>query len=145
MCIPDFKYASRELAAKYSSAPDYPKTAEAALCEMYRQTGRFSYGEDGMLKKGVVVRHLVLPGARKDSMAVLKRLSEILPPSDILLSLMSQYTPEFAADSEYKELHRRITSFEYGSVLKYAESLGFDGFMQGRASATSEYTPDFAK
>ena len=74
-----------------------------------------------------------------------KRLSEILPPSDILLSLMSQYTPEFAADSEYKELHRRITSFEYGSVLKYAESLGFDGFMQGRASATSEYTPDFAK
>ena len=141
--LPDFKYASGELARKYSAAPDYPETAEAAICEMYRQVGRYAYGEDGMLRRGVVVRHLVLPSARRDSIAVLDRLSSIAPKSDILLSLMSQYTPEFAADSPYSELRRKVTSFEYDSVLEYALSLGFEGFMQGRASATAKYTPDF--
>ena len=141
--LPDFKYASGELARKYSAAPDYPETAKAAICEMYRQVGKYSYGEDGMLRRGVVVRHLVLPSARRDSIAVLDRLSSIAPKSDILLSLMSQYTPEFAADSPYSELRRKVTSFEYDSVLEYALSLGFEGFMQGRASATAKYTPDF--
>ncbi|MBQ8849578.1 MAG: radical SAM protein [Clostridia bacterium] len=141
--LPDFKYASGELAAKYSSARDYPEVASAALTEMHRQVGKYSYGEDGLLRRGLVVRHLVLPSHRQDSMAVLLRLSELLPVGDILLSLMSQYTPEFAFDSEYKELRRRVTSFEYGSVLEYAHSLGFEGFMQGRSSASAKYTPDF--
>ena len=141
--LPDFKYSSRELAKKYSAAPDYPEVVEAAISEMFRQVGKYIYGEDGMLKRGVVVRHLVLPSARRDSMAVLDRLSRIAPKNEILLSLMSQYTPEFAADSGCSELCRRVTSFEYDSVLDYALSMGFEGFMQGRASATARYTPDF--
>ena len=140
--LPDFKYSSSEVARKYSSAPDYPEIAEAALIEMYRQVGRYEYDSDMMLKKGLVVRHLVLPTLRKDSMALLDRLSLILPKENILLSLMSQYTPEFY-DGDLKELKRRITSFEYETVLAHAEKLGFTGFMQGRASATSIYTPKF--
>lgn len=143
--LPDFKYASRELAAKYSAAPDYPDVALSALSEMFRQVGEYSYGKDGMLKNGLVVRHLILPSGRRDSMEVLRLLSELLPVHDILLSLMSQYTPEFADDCQYSELRRRLTSFEYDSVLKYAEELGFDGFMQGREAATTVYTPDFGK
>lgn len=140
--MPDFKYASPALAAKYSSAPDYPQVAETALLEMYRQVGGFQYQEDKMLKRGMIVRHLVLPSCRKDSIEALDRLAALIPPKDILLSLMSQYTPEFY-DGEYKELRRRVTSFEYESVLRHATALGFDGFMQGRASASSVYTPDF--
>lgn len=141
--MPDFKYASSELAKKYSSAPDYPAVAAEALREMYRQVGACEYGEDGMLKRGIIVRHLVLPGARKDSIEVLKTVAGAVPAGDVLLSLMSQYTPDFALDTPYGELHRRITKFEYDSVLRVAEELGFDGFMQYPSSASSKYTPDF--
>lgn len=140
--MPDLKYAAPSLAAKYSAAPNYPEVVEKALTEMYRQVGKFEYGEDKILKRGLIVRHLVLPSCRKDSMEVLDRLASLLPPKDVLLSLMSQYTPEFY-DGEYKELCRRITSFEYESVLRHAESLGFEGFMQSRDAASSVYTPDF--
>lgn len=143
--MPDLKYFSAELSTKYSSAPDYMPVASEALYEMYRQVGRYAYSdsEPDILRKGLVVRHLVLPGNRKDSIAVLEHLAEILPVGDILLSLMCQYTPEFAADCEFTELHRRITSFEYSSVVKRAQALGFDGFIQDKASATSAFTPDF--
>ena len=143
--LPDFKYASSELAALYSAAPDYPETARAALLEMFRQTGACVIGEDGMMQKGMIVRHLVLPGCRRDSIAVLDILANTLPIKDIKLSLMSQYTPEFALDCEFKNLHRRLTSFEYDSVLKHAVDLGFDGYFQHISSATSSYTPDFEK
>lgn len=141
--LPDFKYASAELAKKYSSAPDYPILAREAILEMHRQVGKYSFSADGTLKGGLVVRHLVLPGARRDSMEVLDVLAEIFSPDDFLLSLMSQYTPDFASDSPYRELHRRVTSFEYDSVLSYAKEIGFDGFMQGKNSAKTEYTPNF--
>ena len=141
--LPDFKYSSAELAKKYSHAEDYPAVAEAAIKEMYRQVGKYRFDGDGLLIRGLVVRHLVLPSGRKDSISVLNRLAAILPREDILLSLMSQYTPEFAIDSPYSELHRRVTTFEYNSVLAHAEALGFDGFMQSRSSATSVYTPEF--
>ena len=140
--MPDFKYASEELAAKYSSAPDYTEVCAKAISEMFRQTGAYEYGEDGLLKSGLLIRHLCLPSCRADSMRVFDILSKTVPPHKVLISLMSQYTPEFC-DGEYKELHRRITSFEYESVLKHARALGFDGFMQGRSSASSVYTPDF--
>lgn len=142
--LPDFKYASGELAAKYSSAPDYPEIARAALAQMYRQTGAVCFDSDGIIKKGVIVRHLVLPSHRKDSIAVLDTLAELLPIKDIRLSLMSQYTPEFATDCEFRELHRRVTSFEYNSVLEHALSLGFEGYFQHRSSASASYTPDFS-
>ncbi|MBO5939175.1 MAG: radical SAM protein [Clostridia bacterium] len=141
--LPDFKYCSPELAEKYSSAPDYREVAEAALVEMFRQTGAYEFDADGLLLRGVMVRHLVLPSARHDSIAVLDRLAALLPVDDVLLSLMSQYTPEFALDSPHRELHRRLTAFEYDSVLAHAEKLGFLGFMQGRTSSSTKYTPDF--
>ncbi len=141
--LPDFKYISPALSEKYSSAPDYAEVCEQALLEMFRQVGRFEMNADGLLVRGVMVRHLVLPSARKDSIAVLDRLAALLPKDEFLLSLMSQYTPEFATDSPYRELHRRLTAFEYDSVLEHAQSLGFLGFMQGRTSASTKYTPDF--
>lgn len=141
--LPDFKYLSPALSEKYSYAPDYAEVCEQALLEMFRQVGRFEMDADGLLVRGMMVRHLVLPSARKDSIAVLDRLASLLPRDEFLLSLMSQYTPEFATDSPYRELHRRLTAFEYDSVLTHAQSLGFLGFMQGRTSASTKYTPDF--
>lgn len=141
--LPDFKYASRKLAEDYSNAPDYPKVAEAAVAEMFRQVGANVIDSDGIMRRGVIVRHLVLPSCRADSFDVLDILCRILPKNEFKLSLMSQYTPEFAADCQFKNLRRRLTSFEYDSVLEYAISLGFDGYFQNRSSATSAYTPDF--
>ena len=141
--MPDFKYSSRELAAKYSGAPDYAEVAEKALAEMYRQTGKYEYSADKTLTCGVLIRHLVLPSCRKDSIEVLHRIAKTVPAGDVLLSLMSQYTPDFALDTPHKELHRRITRFEYDSVLSIAEKLGFDGFVQHTSSASAKYTPDF--
>ncbi len=143
--MPDFKYISPELSASYSNAPDYASVAESALLEMYRQVGKYEYSENGTLARGILVRHLVLPACRKDSIAVLRRLAALLPADKILLSLMSQYTPEFASDCPYKNLHRRLTSFEYGSVVSVALELGFDGFIQDISSARTDYTPNFRK
>ncbi len=141
--LPDFKYHSPALAEKYSHAPDYPEVASAALLEMYRQRGGVKFDSEGQLKSGVLVRHLVLPTHRKDSMEVLRTLADLLPTSDIRLSLMSQYTPDFVNKTTYPELSRRVTSFEYGSVLDLALSLGFEGYFQSRESAKKDYTPEF--
>ncbi len=141
--LPDFKYVSTELAKKYSDAHDYSTVATAALAEMYRQTSSIEFDADGMAKRGVIVRHLVLPGGRNDSIAVLDLIGKTVPINDIRLSLMSQYTPDFATNAPYKELHRRVTSFEYNSVLSHAEALGFEGYFQERCSADRCFTPDF--
>ena len=141
--LPDLKYASSELALDYSSAPDYPDVAIAAIREMVRQRGAFRLSEDGICQSGVIVRLLVLPGCRKDAIESLRRLSQAVLPSDIRLSLMSQYTPAFATDAPYKNLHRHLTRFEYDSVVKEAIALGFDGYLQDASSATADYTPDF--
>ena len=141
--LSDFKYISPDLARSYSAAPDYATHATAALAEMVRQVGAVSFDGDGMLQRGVIVRHLVLPGARHDSMAVLDRIAATVPVADIRLSLMSQYTPDFAAADAPSPLHRRVTEFEYQSVLKHAVSLGFEGYFQHRSSANAAYTPDF--
>ena len=141
--LPDFKYASSELAKNYSSAPDYKEVAAKALCEMHRQVGTPIFDGNGLITRGMIVRHLVLPACRHDSIQVLDTLSELFSPDSIKLSLMSQYTPEFALDTPYKNLHRKVTSFEYNSVLDHAISLGFDGYFQSLSSATSIYTPNF--
>ena len=141
--MPDFKYCSPEIAEKYSAAGDYGSVAERALAEMYRQVGACEYEDDGILKKGIIVRHLVLPSCRKDSVAVLERIAKTVPVKDILISLMSQYTPDFAFDSKFKELHRKITKFEYETVVNCARELNFDGFVQSIESAKKAYTPDF--
>ena len=141
--LPDFKYHSPALAEKYSHAPDYPEVASAALLEMFRQRGGVKFDREGQLISGVLVRHLVLPTHRKDSMDVLRTLAALLPIPNIRLSLMSQYTPDFVDKSAYPELLRRVTSFEYSSVLDLALSLGFEGYFQSRESAKKDYTPDF--
>lgn len=141
--LPDLKYFDPVLSKRYSDASDYFSVAEEALCEMLSQTGKPQFDADGMLIRGTVVRHLVLPGERKDSIAVLRALAERFGTDSFLLSLMSQYTPDFAKDSVYPNLHRRLTAFEYESVRNEAERLGFDGYFQERSSANSVYTPDF--
>ena len=141
--LPDFKYASRDLAKKYSNAEDYPERAAEAIAEMYRQTGAVRFDTDSMIRRGVIVRHLVLPTCSRDSAEVLERLAKTVPVRDVRVSLMSQYTPEFAADCDFPELHRRVTSFEYNRVVKKAVELGFEGYFQERSSATDKYTPDF--
>ena len=145
--LPDFKYFDGEIAKKYSFAPDYREVATAALKEMSRQVGVPQFYGNGMLKKGLIVRHLVLPSHRGDSIEVLKLLEHEVGHENMLLSLMSQYTPDFYVeaykDGEYKNLCRRLTSFEYDSVSRLAQELGFDGYFQAHSSANKKYTPDF--
>lgn len=141
--LPDFKYASAELAARYSGAADYPTRAAAALREMYAQCGAVEFNADGLMRRGVMVRHLVLPGCRHDSAAVLRLIADTLPVADIRLSLMRQFTPDFVDKARYPELARRLTTFEYQSVLRVADELGFEGYSQQRDSASASYTPHF--
>lgn len=140
--LPDFKYYDNELGKKYSSAENYFEVVTAALKEMYRQVGRYQLDENEIMQKGLVIRHLTLPTHRHDSVKVLEWIAENLPKDEILISLMSQYTP-FYRSSEFKELSRRISTFEYNFVLDKAEEFGLDGFMQEKSSAKEEYTPDF--
>ena len=144
--LPDFKYFDGEIAKKYSSAPDYRKVATDAIGEMLRQTGKPRFDEKGKLCSGVMVRHLVLPSHRADSIAVLRHISDSFGADALLLSLMSQYTPDFYVESgecQYKNLCRRLTKFEYDSVMKAALELGFEGYFQGVDSASKKFTPDF--
>lgn len=139
--LTDFKYGTAEAADTCSRAPDYPETAAAALAEMFALVGEPVW-EGNRLKRGIVLRHLVLPGGRKDSIAALRLAAQAVVPSSVILSLMRQYTPDFAPP-EMKTLRRRITSFEYESVLAEAVALGFDGYTQEKSSASASYTPDF--
>ena len=146
--LPDLKYASPLLASHLSGARDYPEVALRAVKRMYEHAGAFVTDESGIAQRGVIVRHLILPGQRKDSCAVLDRLAKALPPEDIHLSLMWQYTPEFLPapredGDPYAPLRRRVTTFEYDSVRKHALSLGFTGYEQDRSAATKDYTPAF--
>lgn len=141
--LPDLKYFSSELSGKYSKAEDYFEIASCAIKLMIEQTGAPVFDSDGMLQKGVIVRHLVLPNCRKDSISLLHWLKETLPDKHYLISLLSQYTP-FYNSHKYPELNRRITTYEYESILKEAISLGLvEGFMQEKSSAKEEYTPPF--
>ncbi len=145
--LPDFKYFDSAIAQKYSFAPDYSEVALSALKEMIRQVGKPQFKDNGMLERGIIVRHLVLPSHRVDSMEILRLLDSEIGHENILLSLMSQYTPDFyieaRKDSECKNLCRRLTSFEYDSVSKLAQKLGFEGYFQAHSSANKKYTPDF--
>ena len=143
--LPDFKYFDDELALKYSSAPKYCEVATGAIVEMYRQVGKLCLDDEGIAKRGLIVRHLVLPAHRENSKNVLKHIASILPANEVMLSLMRQYTPDFVSKGAPKNLTRRLTSFEYEDVLNYAISLGFGGFSQGKESAKRDFTPDFNK
>ena len=140
--LPDFKYSDNALAKKLSSAPDYFETASAAILEMYRQVGK-PVLEDDEMKRGVLVRHLVLPGCVDNSLGVLDWVTEHFRSGDILFSLMSQYVPMGRA-VEMPPFDRRITELEYDSVLSYMMLLGIeDGYTQDFSSAERGYTPSF--
>ena len=142
--LPDLKYLDSGLSARYSNAPDYFQFAGPAIKEMIRQTGEPVWDEAGiLLKKGVVIRHMVLPGCREDSIRLLHWIKETLPSGRYLLSLLSQYTPLFKA-LDYPEINRPITTFEYQKVVDAAVDLGLThGYMQEKSSAKKEYTPSF--
>ena len=139
--LPDLKYFSPELSAKYSAAPDYFAVASKAIVEMHRQQPQLVW-EGDLLKSGLIIRHLVLPGCMKDSLQILDFLDKHLPKDSFLLSLMSQYTPTENC-KQFPEINRRVTTYEYRKVADRAAELGFSGFAQDRRSAKEEYTPPF--
>ncbi|MGM9522001.1 MAG: radical SAM protein [Oscillospiraceae bacterium] len=141
--LPDMKYSSSTTAAKYSRAPDYPETAKRAILEMFRQRGGYVLDGDGLIKSGVIIRHLVLPGNLENTFGVIDWVSESFLPGGVLFSLMSQYTPAGRA-AEFPELNRRLSKEEYAAAMEYMERSGIeDGFFQELSSAKEEYTPDF--
>ena len=138
--LPDFKYADNALAARLSAAPDYFEVAAAAVREMYRQTGAAVFDED-QLKRGVLIRHLVLPGYLNNTLAVLEWIAENLPRDDVLVSLMSQYVPTGELPPP---LDRRLTRVEYDGALSWMSLCGLKrGYTQDFSSATTEYLPEF--
>ena len=142
--LPDFKYISADTAKKYSNAENYPEHTKASLEFMVKKLGKAVFGEDGMMKKGVTVRHLLLPGQLGESKKVLDYLYSAYG-NDIYYSLMSQYTPTSGLDKEkYPELSRRITTYEYNKLIDHALSLGIkNGFTQEREAAKESFIPDF--
>lgn len=140
--LTDMKYVSSALSGEYSAAPDYFAVAAPSLRQMLAQAGPPVLGADGLLQRGVIVRHLALPGALHDSLAVLRFLAG-LGPQNFLFSAMSQYTPFYRA-AQHKALSRRISTYEYRTVVNEAVRLGLtNGYMQEKSSAKEEYTPPF--
>ncbi len=140
--LQDMKFLSAELSQKYAKSSDYFNYAMDAACKMIEKAGAPVFDSDGIMQSGVILRHLVLPSNRKDSISLLHEIKERCGTDSIVLSLMSQYTPpEF--DVPYRELNRRVTDFEYKSVCECAQDIGFKGYFQQRDSAESRYTPSF--
>ncbi|MGN0324259.1 MAG: radical SAM protein [Oliverpabstia sp.] len=140
--LPDFKYMDPELGAMYSHAKDYPKKAAVALEAMVKQTGSCIFDEDGYIQKGVIVRHLILPGHTKDSRRVLGYLHETYG-NKIYISVMNQYTP-LSQVAGLPPLNRKVTRREYQRVLDEALELGIEqGFFQEGETAEESFIPLF--
>ena len=140
--LTDFKYMDTEAAKAYTHAPDYPEVAKAALAEMVRQTGAAVFDEEGMMKRGVIVRHLLLPNHLKNAKGVVKYVYETYGDR-VYLSLMNQYTPLPGMEA-YPELNRRVTKREYDRLLDYALSLGVENaFIQEGETAKESFIPAF--
>ena len=140
--LPDLKYVTAEYAEKYSGAADYPEAAKAAIREMFRQTGPCVYGPDGLLERGVVIRHLLLPGKLAEAKRVMDWVAESFPPGAVLFSLMSQYLP-WGRAADYPELNRRVRPSEARAAAEYMAALGLEGFTQEPDAAEAEYIPPF--
>lgn len=138
--LPDLKYFDSDVSKKYSNAENYFEKASKAVLEMQRQVGK-SVIKDGIMQKGMIIRHLVLPKNTDQSIKILRWIKDNLP-IDTYISLMSQYVPY--VKTEYKELNRRIVTAEYQKVIDEFERLGFEnGFMQERSSAQTDFIPKF--
>lgn len=141
--LPDFKYMSSERSMRYSHAPDYAEYAKEALAEMVRQVGAPEFSkETGLMKKGVIVRHMMMPGSLKDSKAVLRYLYRTYH-NEIYISIMNQYTP-FSLPEEYHEIDRHVSKREYEDLIQYALELGIEnGFIQEEEAAGESFIPSF--
>ena len=140
--LADIKYVSESVSKKYSGAENYFSVASEAVLEMQRQVGENIFDENGIMQKGVIIRHLVLPGNVSQAMRVMDWIKANLP-EDTVLSLMSQYTPCGKA-SEYPTINRKLSIREYDMVIDYAEKLGFENaFIQEIDSSSTEFIPEF--
>jgi putative pyruvate formate lyase activating enzyme len=140
--LPDFKYFDAELAGKYSNCPDYARYATPAIQEMLGQVGKPVFDSAGMMQRGVIVRHLTLPGCLQDSKDIIRHLYQTFGDS-IFLSIMNQFTP-LAPLERYPELNRRITEKEYDELVDYAIALGVsNGFIQEGETAAESFIPEF--
>ena len=141
--MPDFKYSDPILAKTYSAAADYPQIAAAAIAEMYRQTGPFAMDDDGILQKGVLVRHLILPNRPTNTKGVIDTLTSLLPKGSFLFSLMSQYTPMPNLE-DYPELQQTVSPALADFCYRYMLKKGIEnGYYQDPDSATEDMIPDF--
>ena len=140
--LPDIKYFSSELSLKYSGASDYFDYASEAVLEMYHQTGNNIYDDNGIMKSGVIIRHMIMPSHKEDSYKVLDWIRDNIG-TEACVSLLSQYTPAYNAE-KYKEINRKLMSLEYTRVIEHFFDIGLkNGFMQEKSSAESKYTPIF--
>jgi putative pyruvate formate lyase activating enzyme len=143
--LPDFKYMSSELSARYSGAPDYSIVAKKAIEEMVAQTGgeKTDFYENGIMKKGVIVRHLQLPGCIEDSKAIIDYLYKTYE-NDIYISIMNQYTPMPEIGERFPELNRKLYAEEYDELVDYAIDIGVEnGFIQEGDTALESFIPEF--
>jgi len=139
--MPDIKYFSPEVSARYSNAPNYFEYASSAVISMTSQTGKPVYNNDGGLIKGTLIRHMVLPKHRHDSMKIIDWIAQNVP--NALVSIMNQYTPFDFIDEKYTEIKRRVTKMEYNSVVRHATDLGINGYTQQSSAVGEKYVPDF--
>lgn len=140
--LPDFKYKDSSISFRYSNCKDYYKISKLALEEMVRQVGEPLFNENGIMEKGVIVRHLLLPGGLEDSKEVIKYLYETYG-DQIFISILSQFTP-VKEQGIYKELNRTVTKKEYDELVDYAIEIGVEnGFIQEGETAMESFIPDF--
>ncbi len=140
--LPDLKYYSDRYAVKYSGVKDYFLHASEAILEMLRQVGMPQFDEQGLMKKGVLIRHMLLPEQLEDTKNILRWIKDTLGPQSYV-SLMCQYTPMYQA-AEYEEINRKLEDWEYEYIIDFFFKLGLEnGFTQDYSSATTDYVPSF--
>ncbi|MCG4580110.1 radical SAM protein [Clostridium cochlearium] len=140
--LPDLKYYNSKYSLKYSMAKDYFEKASIAIEEMYRQVGKPVFDENGIIKKGVIIRHLMLPGLLFDSKKILDYIHKTFG-NNVYISVMNQYTPMFKA-SNYPEINRKLNEKHYDAIIDYALDLGIkNAFIQENGTSSEEFIPDF--
>ena len=141
--MPDMKYAFSAPAARYSNAPDYPERAKAAILEMFRQRGRYVLDDRGLIKSGVIIRHLILPGNPENTFGVIDWAAETFKPGQVLFSLMSQFTPTENC-AAFPEINRPLNRQEHERAIEYLGASGIeDGFYQDLGSVGESFIPPF--
>ena len=140
--LPDLKYYTNNISKKYSNVDNYFEIATKAIKEMYTQVGPAKFDEDGIIKKGIIIRHLVLPNHIQNTKNILNWIKQNMP-EDIYVSIMAQYFPTFKAKQD-NLINRKLTKKEYKEVLNYLYSLDLkNGYLQDLGNHEEEYVPDF--